>query len=145
MFEATTKGLDKVQRALDALGPRIAGVFMTALVEEAEIEMTEAKRRTPVRTGALRDSGKVRLKQQGSSKWEFEVQLAFGGPTAPYAVYVHENPWATHPVGQWKFLESTLVESAPYLAARVARRALGLLSGEVAQASPGETFGKPGL
>ena len=42
-------------------------------------------------------------------------------------VTVHENLDAFHRVGQAKFLESVLVESRPYLAARVARRMNAIL------------------
>lgn len=91
-----------------------------ALTEEAEIEMKEAKRRTPVDTGTLRASGRV-------GKPEFtgtnvSVPMTFGGAASAYALIVHEDLDAWHPVGQAKFLESTLAESAPHMAARVAKR-----------------------
>lgn len=91
-----------------------------ALYEEAGIEMTEAKRRTPVDTGALRTSGHVTKPSWSGRK--VSVNLYFGGPAAPYAIYVHENEDAFHRVGQAKFLESTLNESAPHFAARVSAR-----------------------
>jgi hypothetical protein len=50
------------------------------------------------------------------------VRMAFGGPAAPYAIKVHEDLEAFHRVGQAKFLESVLLESAPHLAQRVSRR-----------------------
>lgn len=126
MFSIEAKGLDKVENALKQLGPRMAKVFLTAMYEEAEIEMTEAKERTPVDTGELKRSGRVRLRG-GASPWDAEVVLMFGGPLVPYAVYVHENLDAYHKVGQAKFLESVLVESRPYLASRIAKRAIGML------------------
>jgi hypothetical protein len=94
-----------------------------ALRAEAEIEMTEAKLRTPVKTGALRGSGTVvgPVEDDGAQV----VVLAFGTPvsvSAAYAVEVHENLEAFHRVGQAKFLESVILESAPYLAQRVAER-----------------------
>lgn len=91
-----------------------------ALREEAEIEMTEAKQRTPVLTGALRASGRVEGPDiQG---YNIEVKMRFGGPSVNYAIKVHENLEAYHRNGQAKFLESTLRESARYMADRVARR-----------------------
>jgi hypothetical protein len=44
------------------------------------------------------------------------------GRQAPYAIYVHENPDAIHPVGQWKFMESVIDESRPHMAERLAAR-----------------------
>jgi hypothetical protein len=91
-----------------------------ALYEEAQIEMTEAKRRTPWEFGVLKGSGIVRKPVVNGR--EISVQLEFGGPAEAYAIYVHENLEALHPHGQAKFLESTLLESAPHMAGRIGRR-----------------------
>jgi hypothetical protein len=95
-----------------------------ALYQEGEIELTEMKRRTPVETDALRTSGHLeepRIGLGGFGK-DIEVPIRFGGPSAGYAVIVHEDLEALHPVGQAKYVESVILESAPYLAARVAKR-----------------------
>lgn len=91
-----------------------------ALYIEAQIEATESKKRTPVDTGNLRASHMVTdpvITDEGIS-----VNIVVGGVSAQYAVFVHENLEAFHEVGQAKFLESTLLESRPYMAARVAKR-----------------------
>lgn len=113
-------GLTELERALAQIGAQAVDLAANALEAEAEIEMTEAKRRTPVDTGALRASGHVGRAKRDAG--EITVRLSFGGPSAPYAVYVHENLEAYHPTGQAKFLEGTLAESAPHLASRVAAR-----------------------
>lgn len=116
-------GLAGLPRLLDVLRDFPEGVAGPALREEAEIEMTEAKLRTPVKTGALRGSGTV-----VGPVWDGDslaVVLAFGvvpSVSTAYAVAVHENVEAFHRNGQAKFLESVVLESAPYLAARVAER-----------------------
>lgn len=112
--------VDRVAEELRWLVGNLADAIGPALRAEAEIEMTEAKRRTPVDTGTLRASGHVAGPKHSGR--DTEVMLAFGGPAAPYALFVHENLDAHHPVGQAKFLEGTLHESAPYLAQRIARR-----------------------
>lgn len=94
--------------------------LVTALRQEAEIEMTEAKRRTPVDTGNLR--GSEHVEGPTMSGRVLRAALVAGGPAAPYAVYVHENLDALHPVGQAKYIESVLLESMPYMADRIARR-----------------------
>jgi len=87
---------------------------------EHELIMTEAKLRTPVDTGALRGSGHVQpTVREGTA---LVSRGGFGGPAAPYAVYVHENLTARHPVGRAKFYESALVEAAPGLPDRLAAR-----------------------
>lgn len=113
-------GLDKVLDALGALPAQLVMKAANALRAEAEIEMTEAKQRTPVKTGTLRASGHVTGPTQNGN--DIDVTLTFGGPAAEYAVFVHENVEAYHRVGQAKFLESTVLESAPHLADRIATR-----------------------
>jgi hypothetical protein len=41
---------------------------------------------------------------------EISVNIIFGGPTAPYAVYVHENLDVHHPYGEAKFLERACMD-----------------------------------
>jgi hypothetical protein len=91
-----------------------------ALKLEAEIEMTESKRRVPVDTGTLRNSGQVGDPEINGRA--ISVMLSYGGAAKDYAVPVHENLEAFHPVGQAKYLESVLNESRAHMAARIARR-----------------------
>lgn len=102
-----------------------------AMYAEGQIEMTESKRRCPVDTrpnvyypytkaphpGQLRASGRAHEPERRGR--EITVTLSYA---TDYAVYVHENPDAFHPVGQWKYLESVLNESRGHMAARLARR-----------------------
>jgi hypothetical protein len=91
-----------------------------ALYIEANIEATESKKRTPVMTGNLRASTIVtEPKIDGDA---ISVSIVVGGVAAPYAVLVHENLEAFHRTGQAKFLESTLLESRPFIGPRVAAR-----------------------
>jgi hypothetical protein len=119
-FDVRIRGSAEMRRDLQDAATRHPGLVLQALTVEGEIEMAEAKRRTPVDTGALRASGHVSSPRHSGGT--FEIDLAFGGPAAPYAAIVHEDPDAHHPVGQWKYLESVVLESAPYLAERVWER-----------------------
>ena len=97
--------------------------ILSGVTTESQIELTEMKRRTPVDTrpnaphpGNLRNSLSVDVVQDGK-----RTTATFStGAQAPYAVYVHENPDAFHPVGEWKFIESVLNESRPYWRVRLA-------------------------
>lgn len=113
-----------------ALLKRVAGEFpdrvAAAIYQEAQIEVTEMKRRTPVDTthdaphpGNLRNS--IHVEEPERNGRNISVTIATGAQ-APYAIWVHENPDAFHPVGQWKFMESVLNESRSSMAARIARR-----------------------
>lgn len=118
--QVTVVGMEKLRARLAAMAKRIPNEVARALFAEAQVEMTEAKRRVPVDTGALRASGHVGNPQV---VWrDITVRLAFGGPAAPYAIKVHEDLSAYHKTGQAKFLESVILESAPYMAKRVAKR-----------------------
>jgi len=116
-FEFEIKGLDFLTVALGDLVKKVPDVAGQALREEAEIEMEEAKRRTPVDTGALRSSGRVTSSEDGLA-----VTLSFGDTAVDYALPVHEDLEMLHRVGQAKYLESVLVESSPYLVKRIAKR-----------------------
>lgn len=104
------------------LRARFPNEVAAALYQEAQIELTEVKRRTPVDTGELRASEHVvgPIRRPGSRS--IYAMIVAGGPSAPYALFVHENLDAFHKIGQAKFIESTLNESRPFMAGRIARR-----------------------
>lgn len=125
------KGGSEMRALLERAGSRFPGEVERALYQEGQIEMTEAKRRTPVwnparkvppghAPGSLRASGQVQEPERNGRR--VSVTLSFGNEMVDYAVYVHEDLEATHATGAAKFLESTLMESAPSMAERVARR-----------------------
>lgn len=94
---------------------------------ELSIDATEMKARTPVDTtpnaphpGQLRNS--ITVQEPVITKARITTLVTTTGPANDYAVHVHENPWPIHPIGQWKFMESVLQESAPYMNARLSAR-----------------------
>lgn len=108
---------------LSRLAKRFPDEVGRALFIETEIESKEVKRRTPVDKGPLRASVHVEgPNRSGSGYRTIGTAIVAGGPSAPYAVYVHENLEAYHAVGQAKFIESVIMEVRPHMAARVARR-----------------------
>jgi hypothetical protein len=117
-LKLNVKGFRELKKALKQQGPRAEQSLARALFTEGERIMTEAKRLTPVDTGALRASGHVQ--KPVIRRGRIEVTLGFGGPSAPYAVIVHENLNVRHQVGQAKFLEKPLNEAARGLAERIA-------------------------
>lgn len=93
-----------------------------ALYQEVEVETTEVKKRTPVSPhgGHLRGSvHQVGPFFRGNTIYS---TIVAGGIAASYAIYVHEILTNFHRVGQAKYLESVIMESRAYIAARVAKR-----------------------
>lgn len=122
-------GADQMVKKLQTIQQQYPDAVARAIRQEAEIEVTEMKRRCPVditpnapHPGNLRNS--IHVEQPEQEGKTISVKMVTG-QQAPYAVYVHENPDAIHPVGQWKFMESVLNESRAFMADRIARR-LGL-------------------
>lgn len=114
------RGTADMKRKILAWANKQPQVIGNALRAEMEIEATEAKRRTPVDTGTLR--GTVQAIGPDISGSSISAGIVAGGPSAPYAVYVHENLEAHHPVGQAKFIESVIDEVRPHLLLRIAYR-----------------------
>ena len=115
------QGADAMRRKLENLARQMPNEVGRALYQEAQIELTEIKKRTPVEFGPLRASEEV-LEPEVNGR-DISVQIVAGGPSAPYAIYVHEDLSALHANGtQAKFMESVLLESKPFMGARVARR-----------------------
>lgn len=117
---AKLNGAAAMRRKLARIAEKFPDEVIRALYIETEVEVKEVKRRTPVDKGPLRAS----VHQVGPTRvWrKISTLIVAGGPSAPYAIFVHEDPDAIHPVGQWKFIESVIFESKSSMASRVAKR-----------------------
>lgn len=104
----------KLRQADERVRDEVRGV----LSREAERIMTNAKLRTPVRTGALRASGQVAAPE--ASGTSVTVEMGFGSAAVRYAIFVHENLRARHAVGEAKFLERAVDEARATLERRIA-------------------------
>ena len=105
-----------------------------ALTVEANLIMTEAKRRTPVAPdgGTLRNSGHV--KDAVIMPKSASITMGFGGAASAYALAVHEHPseysppswegkiinWNAYGSGP-KFLESAVNDAVPGFGQRIRR------------------------
>jgi hypothetical protein len=108
-------GLTAADAVLLTVADKAPFLIVEALTLEGEAIMALSKEQfVPVDEGNLRASGTVSVEAG-------DVVLSYGGPSAPYALTVHENPragktggltpsgwqrktWAQ--VGQWKYLET---------------------------------------
>lgn len=102
-----------------------------ALRQETEIEATECKKRCPVWNsdrevppnvvpGTLRAS--IHAEGPEIERGSIKCWIVAGGAAEDYALTVHEDLEAFHKVGEAKFIEGPLNESAPTLLGRVAAR-----------------------
>ena len=121
------KGVKEMRAKLRQIAAEYPGKVAAALYVEAQIEVTEMKRRTPVDTtpnaphpGQLRNS--IHVLDPVINGSDISVTVATGANVAHYDIYVHEIPDNFHPIGQWKFMESVIMESRPYMAQRIAAR-----------------------
>lgn len=115
-------GAEELKAKLKALGPELARVQGgKALYQEAKILEAIAHERTPLQWGPLRGSYETSEPVE-ESDGNVSVTISVGGPTAPYAVYVHEILWYHHPIGESKFLEKTINEAMATLPGRLAAR-----------------------
>jgi hypothetical protein len=143
----TVTGLDEVLRNLRAYGENTKAAAAQALYEEARaIENVSLAQYAPVDQGGLRSEHAF---VDESAKIESNnVSITFGY-TGPYASSVHENPragktggvspsgqkyrhWAT--VGQWKFLETPVLNATSGMLGRLADRIRNGLGGKLSTA-----------
>jgi hypothetical protein len=132
-------GLREAVGKLQGAPKRLEGEVGRALYQFAEDVMTESKLRVPVLTGTLMSTGHVDPPKTEGGK--VVVDMGYGGPAAPYALYVHEalegarppNPnWSwykkvarggqiswTRPGSGPKFLENPMKEKSDQLPGRV--------------------------
>lgn len=102
-IETTVTGSDKILELFRRHKEKAIAALKRELYQEANGIMTQSKELVPVDTGNLRDSGTVQLPRQESTA--VVQELGYGGPAAPYAIFVHENTVVFHKVGMAKFLE----------------------------------------
>lgn len=131
-------GAKEMVAKLNEIAAKFLDHVGAALYMEGQIEITEAKRRTPVSPtaaqfkamgrsmpkglvpGTLRASGTVHEPVRNGRN--ISVLLSFGGAAIDYAIVQHERLDFHHTTGQAKYLESVLNESRPHMAARIAAR-----------------------
>lgn len=119
------KGLADVIAAMKRIDQRVDRAIGAGLFVAGNIIMTDAKERVPVDTGSLRASGYVTLPRKEAG--DIVVEAGFGGPSAEYAVPVHERTEVRHEVGEAKYFERAVqakMQQAAEMAAQETERVL---------------------
>lgn len=96
-------GVEQLKMNLKGLEKEAIQALNVALRTEANKVLWKAISITPIKTGALRRSGKVEKEKGGIN--EIIYAISFGSRKVGYAAPVHDKP-ARHPIGQWKYLET---------------------------------------
>ena len=103
-YYANVIGAEELARALARVPNQTEQVLSKALYEEGQMAFAESQKLTPIDTGALRGSGF--LHTPNIQKDKISVALTYGGPAAPYALFVHEILSSYHAAPtQAKYLE----------------------------------------
>lgn len=99
------EGLSRLLKSLEY--EPLARTLEQAVFMTANAVLNDAKKITPVEFGDLVDSGRVEQPELTSKG--ISVRITFGGPSAPYALIVHEDMrpknWSKPGTGP-KFLET---------------------------------------
>lgn len=119
-------GLDKLTNTLTRFGDNASKVLSETMLEEAHAIMANSQLIVPVDTGALRSSGAVKDPVIEGKK--ITVTMFYGGPSAPYALFVHEIGAYKHaPPTQYKFLEVPTMQRLPVIAKNIKIRLENIL------------------
>lgn len=125
-FSFVIEGADELKKMLEVSGSGAGQLVGQVITEEANVIFGKAMILTPIDTGALRGSGGVSAPQNFPTG--IGVDIFFGGPAAPYALYVHEITYYKHnSPTQAKFLEAPFMERLPQIQQNLARRIMDLM------------------
>lgn len=114
----TITGLKELESRLGTARVKAVVAMGSAIYAEANRIFNASQVLTPVDTGALRGSGHVT--PPAITGTSVETTIGYGGPAAPYAIYVHEITTSFHnPPTQAKFLEQPFLAAAAGLSERL--------------------------
>ena len=123
------KNLEQLQRAFILAGKDAPRFAAQALREEADEAFLISQEVVPVRYGILHASGAVTGPFISGSR--AFANIVYGGPAAPYAVYVHELPpsRARHDYPtRWKYLENPVRVYSQGMGERMTIRVLDMIA-----------------
>lgn len=101
-------GVDFTIAAVGKQQQVVLGTILEGLKAQAELALVLANYYVPKDTHALEESGHIESGGRGLSAY---ARLMYGGPDAPYALYVHENLMSFHePPTCAKWIERALKE-----------------------------------
>jgi len=125
-FRLDLFGDKELANALQAGKEQTPRAIAQAIYEEANVIFARSQVLVPVDTGILRGSGGVSSPQQGDKG--YFVDIYYGGPAAPYALYVHEIIGNYHnPPTQAKYLEQPVMEAMSTIQENIKGRIIDII------------------
>ena len=125
-FTFELEGAQELRNMLEVSGKDAGRIVGQVIKEEAETIFGKALILTPIDTGALRGSGGVSAPI--NTPQGIAIDIFFGGPAAPYALFVHEIMYYQHNAPtQAKYLEQPFMERLPNIQQNMARRIIDLM------------------
>lgn len=88
------EGIERLQKVLIAGGKDVLPAVGRAMHDEALLMFNDSQDEVPVKDGHLQGSGYVEVNV--GTGGTLEVEIGYGGPSAPYAAAVHEMPDSTN-------------------------------------------------
>jgi hypothetical protein len=126
VYTFTLTGDVELQAVLRSAQLNAPKAVAQAIYEEAQVIFAKSQVLVPVDTSALRGSGDVSA-IHGSGQGVY-VDIFYGGPAAPYALYVHEIIGNYHKAPtQAKYLEQPFMESLAQIQNNISRRIIHIL------------------
>ncbi len=121
-------GDERLQAFLNAAKQETPLAVAQAIWEEANLIFARSQVLVPVDTGVLRGSGGVSAPQPMAGGGTY-VDIFYGGPAAPYALYVHEILGNYHkPPTQAKYLEQPFMQALNTIQRNIADRIIRIAS-----------------
>ena len=129
-YYANVIGAEELARALAKVPGNTEQVLGKALYEEGQMAFAESQKLTPVDTGVLKGSGFLHQPKIEPNK--ISVAIVYGGPAAPYALFVHEilSSYHASPT-QAKYLELPVARRSEYLVRNLATRINHMIRQEI--------------
>ena len=127
-FSFSLEGDERLKKFFETAEKETPLAVAQAIWEEANMIFAKSQILVPVDTGVLRGSGGVSA-PDGLGGGRTYVDIFYGGPAAPYALYVHEILGNYHnPPAQAKYLEQPFMEALNTIQKNIAGRIIRIAS-----------------
>ena len=120
-FSVDTTSVQRFSANCDAIMTKVGNGSRKALQSALEDILEESLKQVPIETGTLMDSASYEITGHYKTGWEGKIGYGMnidavnpnsGKPASSYAVAVHEDLSAKHPIGKAKFLEDPVRDYA---------------------------------
>lgn len=119
----------ELTRLLRAAINTVGDAVVQVLTDTALAAFADSQTQVPVRFGYLKGSGHIIGPEVTGSG--AKIEIAYGGPAAPYALFVHEGTARHAPPTKRKYLEDPVLEAVRGLDAKIDSAVTAVLRGGI--------------